>query len=104
MLARDAGNWPCRFGFSHYLGPVCRDQETTAVRHDDDQMWPTIAVSSAENLENTILEGMMSADYPNQLRSIIDLGSMRRLPSMRSASNGWSAFCSTGLPIHASSA
>ena len=89
MLARDAGNWPCRFGFSHYLGPVCRDQETTAVRHNDDQMWPTIAVSSAENLENTILEGMMSADDPNQLRSIIDLGSMRRFPSTPSTTDSY---------------
>jgi hypothetical protein len=104
LLARDAGNWPCRFGFSHHLGPVCRDQETTAVRHDDDQMWPTIAVSSAENLENTILEGMMSADYPNQLRSIIDLGSMRRFPSTRSARRGWSASWSIGSATRASSA
>ena len=37
--------------------------------------------STAENLKNTILEGMMPADDPNQLRDIIDLGSMRRLPS-----------------------
>ena len=44
-------------------------------------MWPTIAVSTAENLKNTILEDMLPADDPNQLRDIIDLGSMRRLPS-----------------------
>jgi hypothetical protein len=80
-LARDAGSWPCRFGFSHHLGPVCRDQEATAVRHDDDQMWSTIAASSAENLKEAILEGMMSADDPNQLRNIIDSGSVRRFPS-----------------------
>ena len=44
-------------------------------------MWPTIAVSTAENLKNTILEDMLPADDPNQLRDIIDLGSIRRLPS-----------------------
>ena len=44
-------------------------------------MWPPIAVSTAKNLKSTTLEGMMLTDNPNQLRDIIDLGSMRRLPS-----------------------
>ena len=55
-------------------------------------MWPTIAVSTAENLKNTILEDMLPADDPNQLRDIIDLGSIRRLPLAKSAKNGWYAF------------
>jgi hypothetical protein len=67
-------------------------------------MWPTIAVSSAENLKDAILEGMMSADDPNQLRNIIDSGSVRRFPSTRSARRGWSASWSTGSPTRASSA
>ena len=81
MLACHAGNGPCQPGFSHHLGPICRDQEATAIRQDDDQMRPTIAAPSAENLKNTTLEDMMPADDPDQPRDIIDLGSVRRLPS-----------------------
>jgi metal-sulfur cluster biosynthetic enzyme len=44
-------------------------------------MRPTIAAPSAENLKNTILEDMMPANDPDQPRDIIDLGSVRRLPS-----------------------
>jgi hypothetical protein len=44
-------------------------------------VWSTVAVSSAEDLKDTVLEGMMPADDPNQLRNIIDVGSLRRFPS-----------------------
>jgi hypothetical protein len=40
-------------------------------------VWSTVAVSSAEDLKDTILEGVMPADDPNQLRNIIDVGSLR---------------------------
>jgi hypothetical protein len=62
-------------------------------------MRPTIAAPSAENLENTAFEDMMPANDPDQLRDIIDLGSVRRLPSTRSAELGWSVSSSTGSAI-----
>jgi hypothetical protein len=67
-------------------------------------VWSTVAVSSAEDLKDTVLEGVMPADDPNQLRNIVDVGSLRRFPSTRSARNGWSASWSTGSPTRASSA
>jgi len=103
-VARDAGSRRRRLGFGRRLGPVCRDQEATAIRYDDDQVWSTVAVSSAEDLKDTVLEGVMPADDPNQLRNIVDVGSLRRFPSTRSARNGWSASWSTGSPTRASSA
>jgi len=66
-------------------------------------VWSTVAVSSAEDLKDTVLEGVMPADDPNQLRNIVDVGSLRRFPSTRSATTGWSGSSSTGSAIAGSS-
>jgi hypothetical protein len=63
-------------------------------------VWSTVAVSSAEDLKDTVLEGVMPADDPNQLRNIVDVGSLRRFPSIRSriatSCSRWRGASSTG--------
>jgi hypothetical protein len=64
-------------------GPVGWDQETAAIRQNDNQVRPAMAPPAAEDLENTALVRMMAANDSDERRDVIDLGSVERLPSMR---------------------
>jgi hypothetical protein len=83
------------------VGPLGRDQRTTAIGQAGQRKENSIAANTADYWEHTTLKGVALADDRHRIRDIVAMGSLSPFPltrsRMRTSSNRWPAEAPTGM-------